>query len=71
MMMENTGILATLQQGVQAIYALSQKIGAIFPSAGGTSGTAVGGAITPPAQVVGYIVVTLPNGSAVKVPYYG
>jgi len=70
MSQENSGILSTLQNGVQAIYALVQKIGVIFPTVSGTSTTATGGAITPPAQVVGYISVTLPNGQSVKVPYF-
>jgi len=66
---ENSGILSTLQNGVQALYAILQAIKNTFPQTGGTTTTATGGAITPPAQVVGYIVVEL-NGTAVKVPYF-
>lgn len=59
-----------LNQGVQAINNLRTTLAAVFPQTGGTTTSATGGAITPPAQVVGYVVVTLPNGTAVKVPYY-
>lgn len=63
-------ILATLTNGVRAISDLATKLGTIFPVISGTSTTAVGGGITPPAQVTGYITVTLQNGTSVKVPYY-
>lgn len=67
----NAGILSTLQNGVRALGNISTMLGNIFPSVSGTSTTATGGAITPPAQVVGYVTVTLPGGTSVKVPYYG
>lgn len=63
-------ILSALQNGVQALNSIRQALANGFPQVGGTTTTATGGAITPPAQVVGYIVVSLPNGTAVKVPYY-
>jgi len=66
-----SSILSALQNGVRALYEIVTKIGSIFPQVSGTSTTATGGSITPPAQVVGYISVTLPNGTSVKVPYYG
>lgn len=69
-MAQDSGILATLQQGVQAINQLIQKFGTIFPVSGGTSTSATGGSATLPSNPVGFIVVTLPNGTAVKVPYY-
>lgn len=56
--------------GVQALNSIVAAIKASFPQTGGTSTTATGGAITPPAQVVGYIVVELPNGTSAKVAYY-
>lgn len=56
-----------LQQMGQLIQTLSQ----IFPIGGATSASATTGASgAPPAQVAGYLAVTLPNGTAVKVPYY-
>ena len=58
------------QQGVIALNAILQALKAIFPSGTGTSGTATGGAATLPANPVGFINVTLPNGSQAKVPYY-
>lgn len=65
-----TSILTTLQNGVRALYDISTKISSIFPQVSGTSTTATGGGITPPAQVVGYVTVTLPNGTSAKIPYY-
>lgn len=65
-----SGIISTLQQGVRALYDISTKISSIFPQVSGTSSTATGGAITPPAQVAGYVTVTLPNGTSVKIPYF-
>jgi hypothetical protein len=65
-----SSILSTLQNGVRALYDISTKISTIFPQVSGTSTTATGGSITPPAQVVGYISVTLPNGTSAKIPYY-
>ena len=58
------------QNGVQALNAILQALKAIFPSGTGTSGTATGGAATLPANPVGFINVTLPNGTAARVPYY-
>lgn len=63
-------IKAILLQIVQAVNSLQQTTASVFPAAGGTSGTATGGAATLPANPVGFITVTLPNGTAAKVPYY-
>jgi hypothetical protein len=63
-------ILSAIQNGVQALNGIRQAFSNAFPQIGGTTTTATGGAITPPAQVVGYIVVSLPNGTAVKIAYY-
>jgi len=70
MAQENSGILATLQQGVQAINQVIQTLKAVFPISGGTTTTATGGSATLPANPVGFITVTLPDGTAAKVPYY-
>jgi hypothetical protein len=64
-------IVTVLQNCVTGIGALNQTLQSIFPRTGQTSTTATGGAITPPALVVGYVTVTLPNGPSVKIPYYG
>lgn len=65
------GILAVLQNGVRAISALAVTVGKVFPAASGTATSAAGGSATLPANPVGFIVVTLPNGTTAKVPYYG
>lgn len=69
-MSASDGILSTLQLGVRALSDIRQALLSMFAQTGGTTTTATGGAITPPAQVVGYVVVMLPNGTAAKVPYY-
>jgi hypothetical protein len=63
-------ILAALQQGVQALSGIRAVLGAIFPQTSGTAASATGGSATLPANPVGFIVVTLPNGTSVKVAYY-
>ncbi len=60
----------TQQSGVRYIGLLIQAIREIFPQQTGTSTTATAGAATLPANPVGFIVVSLPNGTSVKVPYY-
>lgn len=67
----NDGILSTLQLGVRAMSDLTTAIRSIFPQTSGTSGTASSGAATLPANPVGFITVTLPDGTSAKVPYYG
>jgi len=67
---QNPGILATLGQGVQAMNRLVKLMTSAFPQTTGTSGTATGGAATLPANPVGFIVVTLPDGTSAKIPYY-
>jgi len=61
----------TQQSGVRYIGLLIQAIKSVFPQQSGTATTATGGAATLPANPVGFIVVSLPNGTSVKVPYYG
>lgn len=65
------GVLSVLQNGVKAINNLATTVGRIFPAASGTAASAVAGSATLPANPVGFIVVTLPNGTSAKVPYYG
>lgn len=60
----------TQQSGVRVLGLLVQAIKTIFPQQTGTSTTATAGAGTLPAKPVGFIVVSLPDGTSVKVPYY-
>lgn len=65
------GTLASIQQsGVQNLGKLIAAIKSVFPQQTGTSATATAGAATLPANPLGFIVVSLPNGTSVKVPYY-
>lgn len=63
-------IWAILNQDVQAITALRTTISSVFPVSTGTAASATAGAATLPANPVGFLVVTLPNGTTAKVPYY-
>jgi len=63
-------ILQALLAIAQAMNAQARVLQTTFPQQGGTSSTATGGAATLPANPVGFIDVTLPNGTAAKVPYY-
>ena len=64
-------IVAQLRNGVQAINRLAQNLANAFPVITGTSSSATGGSATLPANPVGFITVTLPDGTTAKVPYSG
>jgi len=55
---------------VIAIGELTRVMQSAFPTAGGVAGSASMGAAVLPANPVGFITVTLPDGSAALVPYY-
>lgn len=42
----------------------------VFPQQTGTATTATGGAATLPGNPVGFVVVSLPDGTSAKIPYY-
>lgn len=63
-------INSTQQAGVQYLGQIVQALKAAFGFLGGTSGSATGGAATLPANPVGFVSVTLPNGQSVKIAYY-
>jgi len=54
----------------QAVVNLTKAITSVFPNSGATASTASAGAATLPSNPVGFIEVTLPSGTLVKVPYY-
>lgn len=54
----------------QNLGALVQAFKSVFPQQTGTSTSATAGAATLPGNPVGFIVVTLPNGSLAKIPFY-
>lgn len=58
------------QLAVRQLGNIYAALKAIFPAVSGTSSTATAGAATLPANPVGFIVVTLPDGTSAKVPYY-
>lgn len=63
-------VVTFLKSGVAAINRLNTTIGSVFPQQGATSPTATTGAGTLPAKPVGFINVTLLDGTQAKVPYY-
>ena len=63
-------INSTQAAGVQYLGQIYKALVAAFGFIGGTSATAIGGAATLPANPVGFVTMTLPNGTSVKVPYY-
>lgn len=64
-------INSTQAQGVINLGLIYQALKNAFAQIGGTSATATAGAATLPANPVGFLTVTLPNGTAAKIPYYG
>ena len=63
-------IVQALQTIGQGVTATAQNIATVFPQQTGTASSATAGSATLPANPVGFIIVTLPSGSTVKVPYY-
>lgn len=62
---------SSLKEIVVALNKQNQILGQVLPAVQSTATAATAGtAGAPPAQVVGYLNVTLPNGSSAKVPYY-
>jgi hypothetical protein len=57
----------TLNTTAQTLNTTMQEV---FPYIVSTSSSATGGAATLPANPVGFIDITLPNGTSAKVPYY-
>lgn len=60
----------TQKSGVNYLGQILLAIKAVFPQMTGLSTTATAGAATLPANPVGFIIVTLPDGTTRKVPYY-
>lgn len=69
-----SGMLGTLNStqlaGVKYLGQIIAAIKSVFPQQTGTAATATAGAATLPANPVGFILVTLPNGTLAKVPFY-
>jgi len=69
--MTDTALSTAAQNAVIAINNLSKTLQTVLPVVQSTATSATAGSNGDvPAQVVGYLVITLPNGSAAKVPYY-
>ena len=63
-------LIATVAQLVQATNSLSSTMKAALPVVQSTATSATAGAQTLPANPAGFLLITLPNGTAAKVPYY-
>lgn len=64
------GIISVLQNGVRALNGIWTVVGKSFPQVTGTATSATAGAATLPSNPAGFIVLTLPDGSSAKVPFY-
>lgn len=70
--------MATLDDAITQLLALNRNVGlvlqaikAVFPQQTGAATAATSGTASAlPTTPAGYIIVTLPTGSTVKVPYY-
>lgn len=60
-----------IRNAIQALSNLSSTIAKVFPAASGTAPTATGGAAVLPPNPVGFITITLPDGTSAKIAYYG
>jgi hypothetical protein len=63
-------LVTTQKSGVTYLGQIIGVLKAAFIQFGGTGTTAAGGAATLPANPVGFVTATLPNGTVVKIPYY-
>lgn len=63
-------VVTAMKNAVVQMGNLTKAISTVFPQTGGTASTATGGSATLPSAPVGFVVVTLPTGSVVKLPYY-
>ncbi len=63
-------VLAQLQGLNQNLAALIKTLTSVFPNSGGKAAAATAGAATLPANPVGFVIITLPDGTTGKVPYY-
>lgn len=68
--MTDNAIITAAQNVAIAINNLNTTMGKTLPVVQSVSSTATAGAATLPANPTGFLVITLPNGSAAKVPYY-
>lgn len=70
-MADNPSLFTILRQGVEGINSVTKALNSTFPQTTGTSTSATAGAATLPANPIGFITITLPDGTSAKVPYYG
>lgn len=63
-------ITTSLRNLTNVVSSLAASVAKAFPIITGTSSSATAGAATLPANPVGFIVVTLPDGTSAKVPFY-
>lgn len=64
-------LVTVMQNAVVALGKIASVLATSFPQATGTAASATAGTNgAVPAQVAGYLTITLPDGSAAKVPYF-
>lgn len=67
---DTSDIATKLQISNQLLAQLIEVVRNVFPVGGATSTSATAGGQTLPANPAGFMAVTLPDGTAVKIPYY-
>lgn len=70
MMPNFADITTTLRNLTNVVSSLAAGVAKAFPVITGTATSATAGAATLPANPVGFIVITLPDGTSARVPYY-
>lgn len=63
-------VVSNIKGGVTTLGQINQTLKAVFPQTTGTASSATGGAATLPGNPVGFMDVTLLDGTPVKIPYY-
>lgn len=65
-------LVTVMQNAVVALGKIASVLATSFPQTTGTATSATAGSNgAVPAQVAGYLTITLPNGTQAKVPYFG
>lgn len=64
------GNRSVLQNAVRVLSLIAKSLQSAFPQVTSTTSSATAGAATLPANPAGFIVITLPDGTTAKVPFY-
>lgn len=68
--MSETAIITSAQNITIAVNKLNETLTKVLPVVQSTTTTATAGSQTLPANPAGFLAITLPDGTAARVPYY-